>query len=49
MTINRLSSFLEDKCPYALFKVPLSDFKGRRIAIDGFNWMYKNKYFPQCF
>lgn len=41
MTITDLNSLLRDKCPSVFITRRLSDFYGKRIAIDTNNWMFK--------
>lgn len=42
MGIDNLLPFLREICPNACRKRPVSDFRGRRIAIDANNWMFAN-------
>ena len=37
MGIKGLNSFLKKRCPEAFIELPLSHFKGKRIAIDSDN------------
>lgn len=44
MGIKDLNSLIQRYAPEALGKVSISFFKGKRIAIDGHNWMFRNMY-----
>ncbi len=41
MGIKGLNSFLKKNCPSAFIELPNSDFKGKRIAIDSNNVLYR--------
>lgn len=40
MGIQKLNAFLKEYCPGSICYVPLSDFKGKNIAIDAINIVY---------
>lgn len=44
MGIQDLNPLIERFAPEAFARVAISFFKGKKIAIDGHNWMYKNMY-----
>jgi flap endonuclease-1 len=44
MGIKDLNELIERYAPEALGRVNISFFKGKRIAVDGHNWMYMNMY-----
>lgn len=41
MGINNLNIFLREKCPHVFVDLPLANFSGKKIAIDGNNWAFK--------
>src|SRR3990167_1733016 len=42
MGIKNLGAFLREKCPGAIGVISIKHFKGMKIAIDTFGWMYTN-------
>lgn len=42
MGINRINPLLKNHAPDAFFTIPITMLSGKRIAIDGNNWMYTN-------
>lgn len=42
MGIKNLSRFINDNCPQARFTIPISALKGKKIAIDAYNWIYSS-------
>ena len=46
MGIKAINTFLKEKCPEAYIVCPISDFKGRKIAIDAAGIIYK--YSSSC-
>ena len=44
MGINRINPLLKRHAPDAFFTMPITMLSGKRIAIDGDNWMYTYMY-----
>lgn len=42
MTIKGLSSYIKTKYPINLIKISVGDFRGRKIVIDSYGWIYAN-------
>lgn len=42
MGINNFNSLLRDICPHVFVPIPITQFCGKRVAIDGHNWMFIN-------